>query len=1679
MLFILWLFSFKIIFCSNYKNNVINKKVNNSNVLLTNKLLEGKFKNKEIKKRKLQNYENIKITIDYTCLESQLILNEELFSVLKKSLDEVKEIVEKLIKVKKMNINFSELDVPLDQHLYSPKKICANVSLLDENNDSDLIIFVRARERGEVQLFTSIINKYEVQDIKRPVVGTIIVNDEFNLYPNEEKSKQQFFSIIFLHEFTHILGFRKEIFQEKNVMSSDYIKSRINSGQTINKFFINSPKVMELAKSYYNCDDIYGIELDMNDNNDFCNINTHWEARLLLGDYMTSKIYYPEQYISEFTLALLEDLGWYKINYYTGGLMRFGKNQGCDFIKKDCVEIVNSNAISSFYNDFCNYDSFSTCSSGRQSRGYCYYRYYKNDIRTEFLRPNWDFGYGLENAENCPVSLETKKDSNNYYIGHCYFGNSNFGNELETNYNSYSIIFGEKYGENSSCILSSILKKNENAGPYKNLVRPSCYSMECNNKTLTIILYSNNNNLEYVVCPRKGGLIKVGIGTYTNYTGYLFCPDYNLICTGTTLCNNIFDCVRKESLKKEPQYNYDYKINYITSDIREAIKHDNFSENEVIEGFEVDENGRCPVNCSQCISHKRCTLCRKFNQNYPYAYYIGEKDDKISHINCSSIKPLGEYYNITKYDNHIHYFRCIDNCNVCTNASICEQCLPTHKIDNKTSLCIDRVSNCLKYNESFFLEHDPENGGGKGYIECIHCDNKNKYFCMNMNKNICEYVEDYSDEAYYKMEDNQQYSCIQKCDIKFKHCKECVKNRCKICESKYFVNSSGLCEERIPNCIKYNESSIFNDHLTNGGGEGYRECEKCNISSNYYCLNNNKTICKEIKPEEKNQYYKMDDNDDYSCMGECNLKFPYCLECNKTNCNKCIVDISSKNGSCFPPISGCSVYDKHEENNIEYLDCKECDQNNSYYCLNDNRKNCELIDNISHYYKINDDDFSCLKSCEETFSECKSCNRSYCFECNDGYVLSNQNKTKCLVAIKPPDDDECKIIFHNISLNIKELEFEYFIDFYFNNTLPYTKHIDHFINENYTVTMFIHSECTEDLLNQGYYKIDSNELYKEMYDKAGIESNELLFSIFVSYNYQNHYRFYNIYTQYINETVICPECLNIPYIITNKYTTIIDNVLGPLISNYLNNEKVDIFSKDSDIFTDSCKNVTLEGVDIPFNERMYYLFLNDYSTQIACTGKDCEIEEINTEESISVCKCKIGNKFQDILEPIIEFQNYEDENMNKSSSISDSLKIIKCAKNGFNKKNILTNAGFYIAIVAIVLVIGCFISYCICSKVINLKKLSNPPIKVKNRILISSDWNTKENNADNNNKENFDNDLIQSRDEDDGNVLEEDLTFTNDFDKSSFSIDTEIGFGKKKDDTNKGNKDGIKGSLKRRNRKILVLLANKRVIKNSAKNINTDSEIEHEFIHTDKAKRKEKKTFCQIYWFILSIKQHIINFFSGIKCCKITESYVPLPMRAIKSTFIVVLSFLLNILFLTQNYFSKKFKYFNQEYKLIVTKHYEYEIKPDEISDGNIPASESWKYAFSHTIINSIIVFIILLLIQFIIGLIFFSVRNSVLDVIRKNNLNEIKDLILKTKIKYIVFFILALVLLVIFLFTFIGFGGAYGGASIDYLVPGLISIAILEVFPFIWSLILAILRYIGIKKDNKCCFDFSQFFLF
>jgi hypothetical protein len=150
----------------------------------------------------------------------------------------------------------------------------------------------------------------------------------------------------------------------------------------------------------------------------------------------------------------------------------------------------------------------------------------------------------------------------------------------------YSSNYGETFFNNSFCAFSSIIHKNDpKRGIYERFIRPTCYEMFCSDRSVTIRINKQN-----IVCPRNGGYINIG----GNYTGYLLCPDYNLICTQTDQtapCNNMFDCVDKHITMKE-DYIYDYTPSNVTVQIIEI------NETGVLfdKGYEESENGRCPKN---------------------------------------------------------------------------------------------------------------------------------------------------------------------------------------------------------------------------------------------------------------------------------------------------------------------------------------------------------------------------------------------------------------------------------------------------------------------------------------------------------------------------------------------------------------------------------------------------------------------------------------------------------------------------------------------------------------------------------------------------------------------------------------------------------------------------------------------------------------------------------------------------------------------------------------------------------------------------------------------------------------------------------------------------------------------------------------------------------------------------
>ena len=201
-------------------------------------------------------YSKIRIHIDYSCfISSQNTTDNEL---LKNAISKAKSTLEKLIKVEPL---VNEL------YLYNYKDLINfgcnyDLSLVVP---ADLIIFIKDYKSTSVKVdfATSKIIKYIDNDVKkRPIIGLV----EVDFVPDtltDYDSRLQAWSTMFLHEFTHILGFTKRIFDEKGLIKDVSIKSRMSDKNQQKYFFIGS-KAVEIAKSYFNCSELpgNGIELD-------------------------------------------------------------------------------------------------------------------------------------------------------------------------------------------------------------------------------------------------------------------------------------------------------------------------------------------------------------------------------------------------------------------------------------------------------------------------------------------------------------------------------------------------------------------------------------------------------------------------------------------------------------------------------------------------------------------------------------------------------------------------------------------------------------------------------------------------------------------------------------------------------------------------------------------------------------------------------------------------------------------------------------------------------------------------------------------------------------------------------------------------------------------------------------------------------------------------------------------------------------------------------------------------------------------------------------------------------------------------------------------------------------------------------------------------------------------------
>ena len=470
-----------------------------------------KLSEKKYKRRLSSEYSPIKIKVDYTQLQIQVPSKINFY---KERFTNIIKYISSLLSVEHINVDLEDEDIKS----YCTDTFGNNAETWLYENDLVLFPYIESDYDDDVLAAASaclILTNY------RPVGGTIAINNK--ILNNRKNDLDTYFEMLVLHELSHVLGFHPYFFENLNLINKETING-------VKYTFINSPKVLEKAKIHFNCPNIKGIQLE--DQGGEGSEGSHWEARYMLGDYMISTDY-PEVVISDITLALFEDLGFYKANYYTGGLFRFGKNQGCSFLEDKCIK----NGEINYPNEFCADPNKALCGSSHLSRGYCLIGEYTEEIDSKYryFEDNHIGGY-FSSANYCPVSQISSRifSTNNYnYPGNCKYG--------EPKHSSV----GEVIGSNSLCFESSLVPSTNSNSDLESV----CYEIECNKfkKEINIKIGSSK-----VVCPGE----RTTLTNINGFTGSIQCPEYNLICSSEIPCNDMIDCINKKSTSIRSTYLY-------------------------------------------------------------------------------------------------------------------------------------------------------------------------------------------------------------------------------------------------------------------------------------------------------------------------------------------------------------------------------------------------------------------------------------------------------------------------------------------------------------------------------------------------------------------------------------------------------------------------------------------------------------------------------------------------------------------------------------------------------------------------------------------------------------------------------------------------------------------------------------------------------------------------------------------------------------------------------------------------------------------------------------------------------------------------------------------------------------------------------------------------------------------
>ena len=206
---------------------------------------------------------------------------------------------------------------------------------------------------------------------------------------------------------------------------------------------IITPKVQAMARSYFNCPNVNGVELE---NQGLPGTKgSHWEARIIRDEIMISYSDQDNNY-SPFTAAALEDSGWYKFDYSYTQLISWGRNKGCSFIADLCIDPTTKTTK---FLEFCSNKQSQSCSYRGTSKGLCYTKPGTLD------NPAWNY-FGDSSipadqfTDDCPYNFDLPG-------GDCRIPTNNVGSKssVQEYYGPYGRCFEGSFTSNNNAMYGS------------------------------------------------------------------------------------------------------------------------------------------------------------------------------------------------------------------------------------------------------------------------------------------------------------------------------------------------------------------------------------------------------------------------------------------------------------------------------------------------------------------------------------------------------------------------------------------------------------------------------------------------------------------------------------------------------------------------------------------------------------------------------------------------------------------------------------------------------------------------------------------------------------------------------------------------------------------------------------------------------------------------------------------------------------------------------------------------------------------------------------------------------------------------------------------------------------------------------------------------------------------------